>query len=350
MFTPEALLVFYLLLALGVSFLCSLTESGLLSLSRSRVATLVKEGRPTGRILNRMKENIERPLAAILTLNTVAHTIGAAGVGAQAYVVFGSEWIAVTSGVLTVLILVFSEIIPKTLGVVYAGRLAPFTAYTITGMIYLSYPLVIVFQALSRRPGRGDEQKLTREDFAVIAELGQTEGALHEREYRVIRNLLRLRKVPVGDVMTPRTVVFMLQKEMTVQQALDEHGPLRFARIPVFGDGPDDVDGIVLRHTLSETLREGHGDWAVERIATPIHAVPEKAPLDQVLDEFIRRKSQLFLAVDEHGGTAGIVTLEDAIETLLGTEIMDETDQVADMRKLAGRLFQDKLRGRRFGG
>jgi len=327
MFTPQVLLVLYLLLALGVSFFCSLTESGLLSLSRSRVATMVKDGRPTGRMLERMKDNIERPLAAILTLNTIAHTIGAAGVGAQAYVVFGSEWLALTSGVLTVLILVFSEIIPKTLGVVYAGRLAPFTAYAITGMIYMSYPLVIVFQALSRRLGRGGEQKLTREDFAVIAELGQTEGALHEREYRVIQNVLRLRKVRVGEVMTPRTVVFMLQKELTVQQA----------------------HGVVLRHALSETLRKGNGDWAVGRIATPIHAVPETAPLDQVLDEFIRRKSQLFLAVDEHGGTAGIITLEDAIETLLGAEIMDETDQVADMRKLAGRLFQDKLRGRRFG-
>jgi len=348
MFTPEVLLVFYLLLAIGVSFLCSLTESCLLSLSRSRVGALAKSGHPAGRVLERMKDNIERPLAAILTLNTVAHTVGAAGVGAEAYVVFGSEWIAVTSGVLTVLILVFSEIIPKTLGVVYAGRLAPFTAYAITGMIYLSYPLVIVFQALSRRLGRGEEQKLTREEFAVIAEVGQTEGALHEREYRVIRNLLRLRNVPVSDVMTPRTVVFMLHKEKTVQQALEKHGPLRFARIPVFGDGPDDIAGLVLRHTLSETLREGNGDWAVSRIATPIHAVPETASLDHVLNEFIRQKGQLFLAVDEHGGTAGIITLEDAIETLLGTEIVDETDAVADMRKLAGRLFRNKLRGRRF--
>ncbi len=267
MFTPELLLVLYLLLALGVSFLCSLTESGLLSLSLSRVAALAKEGRPTGRMLERMKDNIERPLAAILTLNTIAHTVGAAGVGAEAYVLFGNEWIALTSGVLTVLILVFSEIIPKTLGVVYAGRLAPLTAYTITGMIYLSYPLVIVFQALSRRLGRRDEQKLTREDFAVIAELGQTEGALHEREYRVIRNLLRLRKMRVGDVMTPRTVVFMLPADMTVKAALDEHGPLRFGRIPVCGDGPDDVDGVVLRHALSEALREGRGECAVADVA-----------------------------------------------------------------------------------
>jgi CBS domain containing-hemolysin-like protein len=348
MLTPEVLLVFYLLLALGVSFLCSLTESGLLSLSRSRIAALVKDRRPSGPMLERMKDNIERPLAAILTLNTVAHTIGAAGVGAEAYVIFGSKWVAVTSAVLTILILVFSEIIPKTLGVVYAGRLASFTAYTITGMIYLTYPLVVAFQALSGLLGRGHEQKLTREEFAIIAELGQTEGALREKEYRVIRNVLRLRRVRVREVMTPRTVVFMLHKDLTVQQAIDQHGPLRFARIPVYGEGPDDIVGIVFRHALNTAIQEGRGASPLHEVAGPIHAVPQEAALDRVLDEFISRKEQFFLAVDEYGGTAGIITLEDAIETLLGAEIVDETDQAVDMRALAGRLFQNKLRGRRF--
>jgi len=348
MLTPETLLVGYLLLALGVSFLCSLTESGLLSLSRSRVAALVKSGRRCGRILKRMKANIDRPLAAILTLNTVAHTIGAAGVGAEAYVVFGSGWVAMTSVVLTVLILVFSEIIPKTLGVVYAGRLAPFTAYTITGMIYLSYPLVIVFHSLSRLLGQRHAQKLTREEFAVIAELGQTEGALEKKEYRIIRNLLRLGHVRVREVMTPRTVVFMLQKDLTVQQVTDEHSPLRFARIPAYGDGPDDIVGVVLRHTIHEVSLAGQGADTMAKIAEPVHVVPEHAPLDGVLDEFVKRRQQLFLVIDEHGGTAGIITLEDVIESMLGAEIVDETDQVPDMRQLAGRLFQDKLRGRRF--
>jgi CBS domain containing-hemolysin-like protein len=348
MLTPEVLLVFYLLLALGVSFLCSLTESGLLSLSRSRIAALVKDRRPSGPMLERMKDNIERPLAAILTLNTVAHTIGAAGVGAEAYVIFGSGWVAVTSAVLTVLILVFSEIIPKTLGVVYAGRLAPFTAYTITGMIYLTYPLVVAFQAFSGLLAKRHQQKLTREEFTMIAELGQTEGALREDEYRVIRNVLRLRRVRVRDVMTPRTVVFMLHKDLTVQQAMDEHGPLRFARMPAYGEGPDDVVGIIFRHALNTAVQEGRGESPLHEVAGPIHAVPQDAALDRVLDEFIKRKEQFFLAVDEYGGTAGIITLEDAIETLLGAEIVDETDQAVDMRAVAGRLFQCKLRGRRF--
>lgn len=348
MFTPEFLLVFYLLLALGVSFLCSLTESTILSLSRSQVATLVKARRPSGQILEGMKANIERPLAAILTLNTIAHTIGAAGVGAEAFVIFGSEWVAVTSAILTVLILVFSEIIPKTLGVVYAGRLASFTAYAIMGMTYLTYPLVIVFQSLSRLLGRGHDHKLTREEFALIAELGQTEGALVEKEFRVIRNLLRMKKIPVRDVMTPRTVVFMLQKDLTVQEVVDQHGTLRFARIPVYGTGPDNITGVVLRHAIDAAVRDGNGDSTLEDVAGPIHAVPDIASLDQVLDEFVRERGHLFLAVDEHGGTAGIITLEDAIETLLGREIVDETDPVVDMRQLAGRLFQNKLRGRRF--
>jgi CBS domain containing-hemolysin-like protein len=347
MTSPVILLIFYLLLALGVSFLCSLMESGLLSLPRARIVALVKANRPSGRMLEQMKDNIERPLAAILTLNTVAHTIGAAGVGAQSYVVFGSQWVAATSVVLTILILVFSEIIPKTLGVVYAHELAVFTAYATRGMIILSYPLVILFQALSRWLSGRRASRLTREEFALIAELGHTEGALAEKEYRVIHNLLRLRHLRVSDVMTPRTVVFMLPRDLTLRQVIEQHPSLRFARIPVYGDGPDDITGVVLRHAVHEQHRAGQIDQTLGDIAQPIHAVPASASLDRILDEFVRRRGQMFLAIDEHGGTAGIITLEDAIETLLGTEIVDETDQVVDMRQLAGWLFRGKLGGRR---
>ena len=160
--------------------------------------------------------------------------------------------------------------------------------------------------------------------------------------------MLRLRRIRVREVMTPRTVVFMLHKDLTVQQAIDEHGPLRFARIPVYGEGPDDIVGIVFRHALNTAIQEGRGESPLHEVAGPIHAVPQDAALDRVLDEFIHRKEQFFLAVDEYGGTAGIITLEDAIETLLGAEIVDETDQAVDMRAVAGRLFQSKLRGRRF--
>lgn len=342
------LLVFYLLLALGVSFLCSLAESSLLSISRSSIAALDKAGHRSGRMLHAMKENIDRPLAGILTLNTIAHTVGAAGVGAQSLVVFGDRWVAVSSAILTFLILVFSEIIPKTIGVVYAARLAGFTAYSVQGMVVLTYPLVVAFQALSSAISRESEPRMTREEFALIAELGQTEGALQYQEYRVIHNLLRLRRIRVHEIMTPRTVVFMLPKDRRIDDVITEHGPLQFARIPVFESGKDDADQYVLRHGIYEAQRAGQGGEPLSQIARDLHTVPETASVSLVLHEFIARHDHMFMVVDEHGGTAGIVTLEDAIETLLGMEIVDETDTVPDMRKLAGALFRSKLRGRRF--
>ena len=342
-----ALLLFYLFLALGVSFVCSMTESGLLSISRSHIAALLKDKRRSGTILKGMKENIDRPLAGILTLNTIAHTVGAAGVGAQSLVVFGNQWVAASSAVLTLLILVLSEIIPKTVGVVYARPLAPFTAYVVTGMIVVTYPLVIAFQALSGAISRGHQPRLTRDEFALLAELGQSEGALQEQEYRVIHNLLRLRKIPVREVMTPRTVTFMLPKSMSVAEVLNTHGPLQFARIPVFESDKDEPIGFVLRKAIYEALGKGKGAQTLEALVNPIHAVPETATVAGLLHELIKHRRHISLVVDEHGGTAGIVTLEDAIETLLGEEIVDETDSVADMRTLAGELFRHKLAGKR---
>ncbi|MHC4442058.1 MAG: hemolysin family protein [Planctomycetota bacterium] len=339
------LLIFYLVVALGVSFLCSLVEAGILSLPRSHVAMLAKDKRSSGRILEGMKQNIDRPLAAILTLNTIAHTVGAAGVGAQALVKFGSEWVAVVSAILTILILVFSEIIPKTLGVVYTTKLAGINAYIIKGMIILTYPLVVLFQGLSRLlSSRVRHTRLTRKEVALIAELGQAEGALQEKEYQVIRNLLRLNNIRVKKIMTPRNVVFMLAKDMTVKEAADQHSPLRFSRIPVYATGPDDIVGIVLRPEIYDKVRGQANQCKLEQIVQPIHAVPETAAVGQVLNELVQRRDHIFLVVDEYGGTAGIVTLEDAIETLLGVEIVDETDVVTDMRRLTGKLLQSKLR------
>lgn len=342
------LLIFYLCLALGVSFLCSLVEAAILSLTRAQVAALEKKGRPSGRILRSMKENVDRPLAAILTLNTVAHTFGAAGIGAESLALFGHEWVAVVSIILTVAILVVSEIIPKTLGAAHAGSLAPFTAYCVKGMILFTYPLVVVFQALSRvLSGKSGPSVLTREDLALLAELGQQEGALDEKEYRVLRNLLRLNKIRVSEVMTPRNVALMLPKEMTVADAVEKHGPLRFSRTPIYDGGPDHPVGIALRPRIYEALREGGGGRTLGEIAQPIHAVPEVATVGDVLNEFVKRREQLFLVVDEYGGTAGLVTLEDAIETLLGEEIVDETDFVVDMRQLGAKLLHTRLRGRK---
>jgi CBS domain containing-hemolysin-like protein len=312
------------------------------------VALLAKKGRASGRLLGEMKKNINRPLAAILTLNTIAHTVGAAGVGAQAFALWDQKWVAVTSAVLTILILVFSEIIPKTLGAAYASRLAGFTAYTVQGMIFLTYPLVIVFQALSRFLSRGKTQdRLTREEIDLIVEIGRTEGALQEKETRVIRNLLRLNTITVDEVMTPRTVVFMLQKDLTVKQVVEQFVPLRFARIPIYTSNADDVGGIVHRHQIHQLLSDDQGDAKLTDISKPIRNVPETASIRQVLDDFVRMREHIFQVVDEYGGMAGIITLEDAIETLLDVEIVDETDPVEDMRELGSRILERKLRRQR---
>ena len=187
---------------------------------------------------------------------------------------------------------------------------------------------------------------MTREEFAILAELGQSEGALQEEETRVIRNLLRLRKIAVDEIMTPRTVTFMLPKDMAVADVLETHGPLRFARIPVFEANKDEPVGFVLRHAIYRARGDGQGDQPLSELTLPIHAVPESATVSGVLHEFIDRHDHIFLVIDEHGGTAGIVTLEDAIETLLGQEIVDETDAVTDMRTLAGALYRKKLAAR----
>lgn len=344
-----ALLLFYLLLALGVSFLCSLAEAVILSLPRSKVALLLKQGRPAGRILDGMKRNIDRPLAAILTLNTIAHTVGAAGVGGQSLTLArqhgldGEYWVALSSGLLTLLILVLSEIIPKTIGAVYAGRLATVTAYLVQGMIIISYPIVVALQALARVLSGHKQGGLTREEVALIAELGTEEGAIHHKEYRIIHNLLHLNRIRVHEIMTPRTVASMLSQDMTVRELVEQAGPLRFARTPIFADGPDQLVGLVLRHEVYEAHQAGEGEKRLADLAHDIHAVPETASVRRVLNEFVIRRAHMFQVVDEYGGTAGIVTLEDAIETLLGEEIIDETDTVADMRQLAERMLWTKM-------
>jgi len=343
------LLIGYLLLALGVSFLCSLTEASILSISRARVGLMVKEGKASGRLLEMMKRNIDRPLSAILTLNTIAHTVGAAGVGAEAQRLFGETRVAIISAVLTLLILILSEIIPKTLGAVYSRQLAGFTAYTVQGMIVLTYPFVLSFQVMSKMlAGEETQILLTRKEFAHLAELGLLEGALNEKEFRLIRNVLRVDAVPVREVMTPRTVVAMLHKDIAVQQAAEQLGLLRFSRTPIYGDGPDEILGLALRQDVYERYRDGKGAETMGEIAKVIHAVPETASVGEVLYQFLERKEHMFLVVDEYGGTAGIITLEDAVETLLGQEIMDETDEIADMRALAGKIFQSKIYGRRY--
>jgi len=339
-------LVLYFLLAVLLSFMCSVLEAVLLSVSHAHIELLIGDDLPSGRILKGLKNRVDRPLAAILTINTVANTVGAAGVGAQALQVFGSGWVALASAVLTFTILVFSEVIPKTLGAAHWKRLAPFAAYAITGLIYLCYPVVLFLRAVSRLASRtgGDQARVTRRELSVLAGIGADEGTLMGKEKRVIQNLLRLKHIRAGDVMTPRSVVTALPGEHTVAQVTAGDGQLKFSRIPVYEENIDRVTGLVLRIRVLEALSTGGGEKTLSQLAGPIHAVPESKPIAEILDEFIRRREHLFLVVDEYGGTEGIVTLEDAIETLLGVEIIDEFDSVADMRQLARERWEQKRR------
>ncbi len=336
-------LVLFAALALGVSFLCSLLEASLLSMPRSHVELLVRHGSPAGLAMKHLKDNIDRPLAAILTLNTIAHTVGAAGVGAQAAVLFGDAAVGIASGVMTFAILVFSEIIPKTLGAVHTKSLTGFTANLTRGMIALCYPIILVLEWTNRllafeRHGT----RMTRMELLATIRLGQEAGSLADREYRIIANLMGLSETRISDILTPRTVMFALPAQQTIREALSEHISLHFARIPLFKDSPDEIVGYVPRHEIHRAAVEGVDHQPLSSLAKPIFALPEQATVSAALEQFLAESEHLAIVVDEFGGVEGLVTLEDVIETLLGQQIVDETDPVPDMRAEAKRRAEDK--------
>jgi CBS domain containing-hemolysin-like protein len=329
-------LFLYFFLALGISFLCSLLESVLLSLSPSFINILIKKHPTSGKSLERLKDNINRPLAAILSLNTIANTVGAAGVGAVTYNLMGSNWVAIMSGILTLSILIFSEIIPKTIGAHYWKKLAVTSGYIIRGLIVIMYPFVVLLEVLSNwlKPVV-KQDTVTKEDVIAMAEIGEDEGTIEEDESTIIENLLRLDNITAEEVLTPRSVVYALQKDLTVRQALDEYDNIIFSRIPVYDKDLDNITGLVRRDNLLNSKAEDNFDITMEMLANPVHVVLESDSVGTILDEFVRRREHLFIVKDEFGQFAGIITMEDAIETLLGVEIVDETDSVVDMRKLA---------------
>ncbi|MDP6364275.1 MAG: hemolysin family protein [Candidatus Poseidoniia archaeon] len=337
---------FFLLLALGISFLCSLLEAVLLSANWTYIEKLAREGRSSGPLLRRFKEEIDAPLAAILTLNTVAHTVGAAGVGAQFYE-SGGNWLAAASIIMTLLILIFSEIIPKTIGATYWRQLATPSAHAIRWMVLLTWPAVVILQKFSRSIStNGAQPEMTREEMIAVAELGEDQGTLDKGETRVIRNLLTLDNIHAEDVMTPSTVMLTFQQSQTVAQVVEAHSPLPFSRIPVTDSGLDDVVGFVLRSRLMEAYGGNDSESPLGDLLQPLHSVGPEDSVSDLLDEFIARREHAFLVVDEYGTTQGLITLEDAVETLLGVEIVDESDSVEDMRQLARELWEKRQRRR----
>jgi len=344
------LLFVYLFLAVGVSFLCSLLEAVILSTTRPHINLMIKNKKRGGKLLKSLKDNIDRSLAAILTLNTIAHTVGAAGVGVEVLKIYGNEWVALASGILTFCILVFSEIIPKTLGTAYWRKIAPMSALVIEVLILLTYPFGILFRSISKliTPNEKQDHALTREEMIVAAETGVEEGVLVEKEQKIIKNLLRLNAILVEDVMTPRSVVFTLQKNETVEEVIEKKSPIFFSRIPVFDKDIDDIIGMVLRFKIIEAYSNDHLTITMENLLMSVHSVIESTSVANALDLFIKRREHLFMVTDKLGGIAGIITLEDAIETLLGVEIVDEFDTVEDMRKFALEQWENRKKSRKY--
>jgi len=337
------LLLIYLFIALFTSFLCSIMEAVLLSTPLSFVKSKIGSGDNRALSFLRLKEDIEKPLSAILSLNTIAHTVGAAGVGAQATKVFGDAYFGVVSAILTVLILVLTEIIPKSLGANYSKELMGISAVIINTMIIIIYPLVWVSAILTRVLARKDKGFTTsREEISALASIGVEEGIFGDKENKIIQNLMKLKNIRLSEVMTPRIVVVVANEEMTLQEFLKNKDFLHFSRIPIYHDNRDNITGYVFREMVFEKLAEDQFDLRLKDIKRPIISFPENITLFKVWEKLLENKEQISLVTDEYGGMDGIATLEDIIETLLGFEIVDEKDTVDDMQKYAMERWKTK--------
>jgi len=339
------LLALYLLLALGVSFFCSLAEATLLSMRPSYVATRKREGKPGGDLLARLEADLDRPLAAILTANTIAHTVGAAGVGAQTAIVFGDAYVGAASAVLTLLVLVLSEIIPKTLGATRWRALAPAMGRLVSWLTTALFPIVVLSERLTRLFSRGSDRegRVSRDEMRAMAALGEEEGALAPRESRVILNVLKLARLSVRDIMTPRPVVFSADRSMTIRDFFASHADEPFSRIPVWDGSPDAVTGYVLKDDLLAARGADEFERTLGEFARTIPVVPDALSASALFDRIIRERTHIALVVDEYGSLQGLVTQEDVLETLIGLEIVDEFDAVENMRALARERWRDRM-------
>ena len=338
------LLFIYLAIAIGVSFLCSVLEAVLLSITPSYVEKIQRQRPGVGARLVAVKASLDESLSAILILNTFAHTMGAAGVGSQAVQIFGAQWETLIAVLLTLIILYISEIIPKTLGATFWRQLAAPSALVISLLVKLVYPMVWLSTRLTRlfNPRKGSE--ITREEIIALASLGHKAGTLFPQENNYLSNLLNLRDIKTEKILTPRTVVHLLDEALTVEQALNDPKTRDFSRIPIYSNHTDNISGKILLIDLLEAAYQGRRQEPIGQLKKSVFRVSEKLSVQTLLDLFIKKRAHLFLVENEFGQITGIVTLEDAIETLLGREIVDERDTVVDMQALAKQLFRERLR------
>jgi CBS domain containing-hemolysin-like protein len=331
-------LFFVVLTVLSISFLCSLLEAVLLTMTRPYIQTLIDKKNRSGRTLLSLKERIEEPISAILTLNTVANTVGATVAGALALQVFGSQWMALFSAGLAFLVLTFSEIIPKTLGAHYWKSLGPFSAYLLKGMVLFLKPLIVPMNALSKWLRRGASvPAMSKEEIRNAVRIGYFSGVLQPSEFEIMENLFRLRSVQVKDIMTPRTVAFWLPPEQKIKELLDSGVQLPFSRIPLYNAHENAIEGVVLRRDIMTKVAEQQAETELKSLARPPEFIIDKMTVYKLLNLLISQGIHLAIVLNEYGDFTGIVTMEDAIETLLGKEIVDEFDDVVDMRELARR-------------
>ena len=332
-----ALLLFFLLGAMAISFLCSILEATLMSTPISYITMREEEGYKPATRFKEYKQDSSRPIAAILSLNTIANTIGAAGVGHQATEVFGSGWFGLVSAVMTILILVFSEIIPKTIGTTRWKSLMGFATALIGALIVLMYPLVLLIELLTRlvTPKDAEEPAVSRDEVSAMANVAEEEGDLEEDENTIIQNLISMDEVKAFDVMTPRVVCEIAPESMTLKTFYKSKRYRHHSRIPLYADNDEYITGYILRMEALQLMAEDKFDLTLGEIRRDVATFDEDTTLDKIWDEMLSKDEQIAIIINEYGSFQGILTLEDVIETLLGSEIVDENDTVRDMQQLA---------------
>lgn len=342
------LLVLYVLLAICVSFLCSILEATLLTITPSSINRAKEKGLPWGDRMGKLKEDIDRPLSAILTLNTIAHTMGAAGAGAQYAQISGNKGEAIFAGALTLAILIFTEIIPKTIGARFANGLAPTTSIFLNFLVTALKPLVLASKSITGliAPNATEpDHSEHREEILAMARIGHESGSLRERESQFVQNLIQLNAMKVSDIMTPRPVIFSLPQSTPLPEfaALIENKP--FTRIPTYDKGTDDFTGFVIRgEALLAHLKDHYDTGTLKDVLHTIAITAEYTPVDTLFQRFIAERHHIMLVTNEFGTTVGLVTLEDIIETIFGIEILDESDKHPDLQHHARNLWQERAR------
>lgn len=324
-------------IAIVVSALCSILEAVLYSVPQSQVEVMARSGKKSGILLKKLKTNIQEPITAILTLNTIANTMGAAVAGASASAVFGRENLIWFSIFFTLAILLFSEILPKTAGVAYTRPLAAWIGVPLNGLIRVMRPLIWLCQAVTHLiPEQRKQSPVSIEEIHAVALLGRKFGEIEPQQEKVIANILKLQNKTVRQVMTPRTVVFSLSAHLTIGEALEmKEQWSRHSRVPIYDKDTDDVIGIVLSMNVLLSLSEGSRDQVLSDLMQPVHFVPEAAPLNRIMVDFFEQRFHLFVVVDEYGSVTGVISLEDIIEEIVGREIIDESDRAGNLREYA---------------